>query len=65
MGSITMSAPHQHLIQNGDQPYEDVARCEASGCGFSFRHPDRKVRMAESYRHLADVIDPRNKETNA
>ncbi len=51
----------QHVIECGDQPNEDLAMCRAKGCGWTLRHPDRNIRVAESYRHLADVIDPPTK----
>lgn len=56
--------PNHHLIESGDQPHEDTAVCKAEGCGFRIKHPDRNVRMAASYRHIADLLDP-PKEKNA
>lgn len=48
---------HFHLIQSGDSPNQDVMRCEAHGCPFRVKSPDRNTRLAASYRHLADVLD--------
>ena len=48
---------HFHLVQSGDPPNQDVMRCEAAGCSFRFKSPDRHERLAASYRHLADVLD--------
>lgn len=52
-----MAAVH-HLIDLGDPPNTDLAKCMAPGCKFSFRHPERNVRLAASHRHIADLLDP-------
>lgn len=50
-----------HLVEAGDQPFEDLAECKSRGCGWKFQHKDRNIRMAACYRHLADVYENQSK----
>lgn len=61
MGPVS---PFHHQVDLGDSPNPDLAKCMARGCKFSFRHPNRNVRLAAAYRHIADLLDP-PKETDA
>ena len=50
-----MSDTIRHLVEDGD-PKVDEAWCH---CGkFRFSHPSKSKRLAEAYRHLANLLDP-------